>query len=179
MGHPIWWWSRHNPTSKATDRSVRPTRVRIACGEQQVPHRAWRPVRNDIPISHPQYPSAAEALLTLVAVLRRGLKPRPFKTPYGTTEVVPLPVEVSSKSHGVDVCGIPLLAKDARNGAPYLVVVLRKPQVQKRRTGVFVPHEQSQSPRPVSAKKPRRQGRGSRNLSAWRDSRFLTGLGAR
>jgi hypothetical protein len=49
IGHPglcLTAWapsnSRTNATSKAADRSVRSTRA-----EKQVPHRAWRPVRND------------------------------------------------------------------------------------------------------------------------------------
>ncbi len=45
-------------------------------------------------------------------------------------EVVPFPVVVNSKSHSVDVRGIPLLARDARSGAPHFVVVLTKPYVK-------------------------------------------------
>jgi hypothetical protein len=39
--------SKTKAKSKAADRSVRSTRVVVLSGEQQVPHRAWRPVRND------------------------------------------------------------------------------------------------------------------------------------
>jgi hypothetical protein len=67
--------------------------------KQQVPHRAFSPIRNDIPFGRRRFASAAEAGLHFLRRFTARLKAAPFQNTVlcGTAEAVPFSVKVKIK----------------------------------------------------------------------------------
>ncbi len=108
--------------------------------QQRVPHRAWRPVRNDKIVG--VYAalwrrSSTVARASVTEFLRgvpQGLKPAFFLTPNGTTKVVPFPI--SNSDRGAGALSDPKALDGATGVVPFPSIFLRMTRSQQQR----VPH---------------------------------------